>query len=187
MAKSGFRHTFTSLVAQLVKKLPAMWETWVRPLGWENPLGKGTATTPVFWPGEFHGLYSPWGHKESDMTEWLLFTCIISKIGIFLLHKAVLRVPRKQKGLVGMVFWLHWFYAPYLREGHVPSQKQLTFPLAPGTREKPLYLPLSSLGRTQQGKEDQFQAWDPEKASTLVGSGLPASCTVAVRKGWEAI
>ena len=25
--------------------------------------------TPVFWPGEFHGLYSPWGLKESDMTE----------------------------------------------------------------------------------------------------------------------
>ena len=23
----------------------------------------------VFWPGEFHGLYGPWGHKESDMTE----------------------------------------------------------------------------------------------------------------------
>ena len=27
--------------------------------------------TPVFWPGEFHRLYSPWGHKESDMTERL--------------------------------------------------------------------------------------------------------------------
>ena len=25
--------------------------------------------TPVFWPGEFHGLYSPWGRKESNMTE----------------------------------------------------------------------------------------------------------------------
>ena len=25
--------------------------------------------TPVFWPGEFHGLYSPWGHKESDTAE----------------------------------------------------------------------------------------------------------------------
>ena len=25
--------------------------------------------TPVFWPGEFHGLYSPWGLKELDMTE----------------------------------------------------------------------------------------------------------------------
>ena len=27
--------------------------------------------TPVFWPGEFHGLYSSWGRKESDMTEQL--------------------------------------------------------------------------------------------------------------------
>ena len=25
--------------------------------------------TPVFWPGEFHGLYSPWKHKESDTAE----------------------------------------------------------------------------------------------------------------------
>ena len=38
-------------------------------LGWEDPLEKRKATTPVFWPGEFHGLYSPWGHKEPDMTE----------------------------------------------------------------------------------------------------------------------
>ena len=27
--------------------------------------------TPVFWSGEFHGLYSPWGHKESDTNEQL--------------------------------------------------------------------------------------------------------------------
>ena len=27
--------------------------------------------TPVFWPGEFHGLYSPWGCKEPHRTEWL--------------------------------------------------------------------------------------------------------------------
>ena len=30
---------------------------------------KGYLPTPVFWSGEFHGLYSPWGHKESDTTE----------------------------------------------------------------------------------------------------------------------
>ena len=30
--------------------------------------------TPVFWPGEFHGLYSPWGLKESDRTELLLLS-----------------------------------------------------------------------------------------------------------------
>ena len=29
--------------------------------------------TPVFWPREFHGLCSPWGHKESDTTERLFF------------------------------------------------------------------------------------------------------------------
>ena len=33
-----------SLVAQLVKNLPAMWETWVPSLGWEDPLEKGKAT-----------------------------------------------------------------------------------------------------------------------------------------------
>ena len=32
------------LVAQLVKNLPAMWETWFQSLGWEDPLQKGTAT-----------------------------------------------------------------------------------------------------------------------------------------------
>ena len=33
-----------------------------------NNLGKNY-NTPVFLPGEFHGLYGPWGHKESDTTE----------------------------------------------------------------------------------------------------------------------
>ena len=35
---------WASLVAQLLKNLPAMWETWVRSLGWEDPLEKGKAT-----------------------------------------------------------------------------------------------------------------------------------------------
>ena len=38
-------------------------------LGWEDPLEKGRLPTPVFWPAKFHGLYSPWGLKESDTTE----------------------------------------------------------------------------------------------------------------------
>ena len=32
-----------SLVAQLVKNMPAIWETWLQSLGWEDPLEKGTA------------------------------------------------------------------------------------------------------------------------------------------------
>ena len=63
--------TWASLVAELVKNLPAMWETWVWSLGWEDPLEKEKAIpTPVFWPGEFPGLYNSWGLKELDTTEW---------------------------------------------------------------------------------------------------------------------
>ena len=65
-------------MTQLVKNPPAMWETWVLSLGWEGPLEKGMATTSVFWPGEFHGLYSPWGHKELDTTEWLWLSFVFS-------------------------------------------------------------------------------------------------------------
>ena len=38
------QHSWASLVAQLVKNPPAMWETWVLFLGWEDPLEKGKAT-----------------------------------------------------------------------------------------------------------------------------------------------
>ena len=53
-----------SLVAQVVKDLPAMQETWVQPLGWEEPLQKEWQPTPVLLPEQFHGQrhlvsYSP--------------------------------------------------------------------------------------------------------------------------------
>ena len=53
-----------------------MQETCVQSLGWEDPLEKRMATTPVFFPREFHGQrslagYSPWGCKESDSTQQL--------------------------------------------------------------------------------------------------------------------
>ena len=56
--------------------MPAMQETWVRSLGWEDPLEKEMQPTPVFLPGESHGQrslagYSPRGRKESDTTEQL--------------------------------------------------------------------------------------------------------------------
>ena len=80
--------SWASLGAQLLKNPPAMRETWVPSLGWEDPLEKGTETstpvfqyigipphssilpTPVFWPAEFHELHSPWAHTESNATEW---------------------------------------------------------------------------------------------------------------------
>ena len=64
----------------MVKNLRAMQETWVRFLGWEDPLEKGMAIQYSCldnsmdrgaWGG---GCYSPWGHKESDTTERLSTT-----------------------------------------------------------------------------------------------------------------
>ena len=42
-------------------------DPWVGMIPWRREM----LPTPVFWPGEFHGLYSPWGLKESNMTERL--------------------------------------------------------------------------------------------------------------------
>ena len=38
------QYSWASFVVQLVKNLPAVWETWIRSLGWEGPLEKGKAT-----------------------------------------------------------------------------------------------------------------------------------------------
>ena len=38
--------------------------------------GEGKDYQPVFWHGEFNGLYSPWGRKESGMTERLSLSCV---------------------------------------------------------------------------------------------------------------
>ena len=63
------QYSWVSLVAQLVKNLPTMWETWVQSLGWEDPLEKGKATHSSILVWRIPRLYSPWGPKESDMTE----------------------------------------------------------------------------------------------------------------------
>ena len=70
---------WASQVAQMIKNLPAMQETefspWVRKIPWR----RDWQPTPVFLPGESQGqrsllVYSPWGRKESDMTERLTFS-----------------------------------------------------------------------------------------------------------------
>ena len=76
MPVSPFRGV-ASLVAQLVKNLPAMQETWVRFLGWEDSLEKEMATQlviPLAIPKGFSCLENPMvrgsmGSQESDTTE----------------------------------------------------------------------------------------------------------------------
>ena len=54
-------------MAQSVKNLPTMQETWVGFLGWEDPLEKRKATDSSILA--WSGLHSPWGLKELDRTE----------------------------------------------------------------------------------------------------------------------
>ena len=65
----------TSLVAQMVKRLSTVRETWVRKIRWRRKW----QSTPVLLPGKFHGQrslvgYSSWGRKKSDTTERLHFS-----------------------------------------------------------------------------------------------------------------
>ena len=68
------QYSWASLVTQLVKNLPAMWETWVQCLGREDPLEKemaihsSTLAWKIPWTEEPDRLHSPWGRKESDTT-----------------------------------------------------------------------------------------------------------------------
>ena len=68
-----------SLVAQLVKNLPAVQETWVRKIPWRRK----RQPTPVSLPGKSHGQkslvgYSPWDCKESGKTGRLTLTYLLS-------------------------------------------------------------------------------------------------------------
>ena len=60
------QYSWASVVAQLVKNPTAMREIWVQSLVGKIPWRREQLPTSVFWPGEFHGLYSPWGHKGFD-------------------------------------------------------------------------------------------------------------------------
>ena len=68
------QNSWTSLMAQLVKNLPVClqcgrpgFNPWVGKIPWTRE----RLPTPVFLPGEFHGLFRPWSRKESDTPEQL--------------------------------------------------------------------------------------------------------------------
>ena len=68
------QYSWASLVAQLVKNPPAMWETWVWSLGWEDPLEKEKTTHSSILAWRI-----PWGCKELDTTEWLSLSIMDNK------------------------------------------------------------------------------------------------------------
>ena len=71
---------WVSLVAQLVKNLPAMQENWVQSLGWEDPLEKAKVIYSSILAERIPGVYTPCGHEDLDTTEQLslthIFVCV---------------------------------------------------------------------------------------------------------------
>ena len=108
--------TWASPVAQSVKNLPAVQETRVWSLGWEDPRRRKWQPTPVSLPGKSHGQRSlvgcsPWGRKESGTYEQLTLTYL----PVFL--------PREfheQRSLVGYSPWGHkeWYTTEWLTATH---------------------------------------------------------------------
>ena len=66
------------------------------PLVGKIPWRRERLPTPLFWPGEFQGLYSPWGLKQSDKIEWL---------SLLLLMVALVPIPRLS-GIWGLVIMI---------------------------------------------------------------------------------
>ena len=96
-------YSWAFLVAQLIKNPPAMREAWVRSLGWEDTLEKGTAThsSILAWRIPWiHGLYSPWGSKESDMTKQFSLTRSLKETQVsFIVIGPCLGKEKKKIGL----------------------------------------------------------------------------------------
>ena len=70
----SLQYSWASLVVQPVKNPPAMQKSGFNPLVGKISWRREQLPNPVFWLGEFHRLYSPWGLKESDTTEQLSLT-----------------------------------------------------------------------------------------------------------------
>ena len=84
------QYSWASLVAQLVKNQPAMHKAGIDP--W---------TGKISWRREFHGLYRPWGHRESDMTEWILL-CYFLKLDLTAFNE----INNKSLDMIEMYFSL---------------------------------------------------------------------------------
>ncbi|XDA74262.1 hypothetical protein R6Z07F_004482 [Ovis aries] len=102
--REALKTCWSSLVAQIVKRLPTVWETRFPSLGWEDLLEKEMATHcstlawKVPWMEEPGG---PWGHKESDTTERLHFhfSKTYGRLGAHLegtRHGSLVRMARKE-------------------------------------------------------------------------------------------
>ena len=110
-------------------------DSWVRKIPWR----RDRPPTPVFWPGESHGLCSPWGRKESDTTERLSLHSLL-----FTFCNSARDSVKHMYNLVHILFHLAYYgmlnIAPWGAQGDLvvsPSVDKSLHPLTPNPRSFP--------------------------------------------------
>ena len=152
-----------------------MTETWVWSLHQEDPWRRKWQLTPVLLPRKFHGWrslvgYSPWGHKESDRTEWLHFHFLFhfywasntfSKSDYLILHCFVSKF-KVGSGDNHLQFLKMEFQAVVMAVGGGSRMTDLTSsipkPLLPVGNKPLIWYPLNLLERV--GFEGESWQWD---------------------------
>ena len=107
-------------MARLVKNPPAMQETWVGKVHWR----RDKLLTPVFWPGESHGLCGPWVCKESHTTE---------RLSLSLLHYVCVGLSGRRRVSTGSRL------GPWVIISESPASGRPGSPLTEATARRPAY------------------------------------------------
>ena len=123
--------TWASLAAQLVKNRPAMQETWVRSLGWEYTLEKGTAT-PVLWPGEFHGLFHGDAKSQTRWATFILYLWLLLSFSI----QALTVLRSYCKPTTSILFIKNWNYCSHFVWTHQSYPQHILSWKSPVQEEK---------------------------------------------------
>ena len=105
---------WTSILAQLVKSLPEMWETWVRSLGWEHPPGEGKA-----YPLQYSGLenfmdciVNGVAKSQIRLSDFHFTTCIL---GLLVLTSCFWRGPADADALYPLKPFRYWIQSLWYR------------------------------------------------------------------------
>ena len=96
------QYSWASFVVQRVKKPPECgrpgFDPWVEKIPWR----KERLPTAVFWPGEFHGLHSPWGRKESDTTKQLSLSLCFQRILEIIILSEVIQTEKDKSHVISL-------------------------------------------------------------------------------------
>ena len=118
--------------ASLVKNLPAMWSPGFSPWVGKIPWRRERLPTPIFWPGKFHGLYSLWGCKESNMTEQLSLSITKGSTGKVLIPWHFISLYGCIKSIYLFTSWTFGLFPVF---GHFPTSSlyNIKFQFCSGT------------------------------------------------------